>query len=375
MLEEDQTDAEAREARVASLQERLVRVAYHFVARGLFNDDRLTFAMHLARVLSRRQADAKAGAVLSRSLSLRGASTRLVQVDNEWDVFLERTPPPTGSPPQVPSWVPQEAHGAYQALADAVPTLVTTYRLSDPSLWAAWADHATPEEAWPDIGVRWSQHAFHQVLLVQALRPDRLQSAMARFASHVIGLASVEPPPTSIGELIRTETRAMEPVLFLTTPGADPTQELADLARDSVGPGSYEEVAMGQGQSDVAVRLLRECSSSGKWLCLKNLHLVVSWLPDLEKEIFSLEPHENFRLFLTSEAHGAFPSSLLEHSLKVTFEAPPGMRNNLLRTIRGWQSGAVANGPDPVKGRIRFALAWFHAILQVSQSAHAAIGM
>lgn len=31
---------------------------------------------------------------------------------------------------------------------------------------------------------------------------------------------------------------------------------------------------MGQGQADVALRLLRDCSRSGKWLCLKNLHLV-----------------------------------------------------------------------------------------------------
>ena len=43
---------------------------------------------------------------------------------------------------------------------------------------------------------------------------------------------------------------------------------------------------MGQGQSDVAMRNLRECARDGKWLCLKNLHLVTSWLPTLEKVLF-----------------------------------------------------------------------------------------
>ena len=43
------------------------------------------------------------------------------------------------------------------------------------------------------------------------------------------------------------------------------------------------QVAMGQGQSDIAMNLLRECSLSGDWLCLKNLHLVTAWLPVLEK--------------------------------------------------------------------------------------------
>ena len=40
---------------------------------------------------------------------------------------------------------------------------------------------------------------------------------------------------------------------------------------------------MGQGQAILAIQLLRECASKGHWLCLKNLHLVTSWLPALEK--------------------------------------------------------------------------------------------
>lgn len=40
---------------------------------------------------------------------------------------------------------------------------------------------------------------------------------------------------------------------------------------------------MGQGQADVALATLRECSRNGDWLCLKNLHLVTAWLPLLEK--------------------------------------------------------------------------------------------
>lgn len=43
------------------------------------------------------------------------------------------------------------------------------------------------------------------------------------------------------------------------------------------------QVAMGQGQSDIALRLLRDCASNGDWLCLKNLHLMIHWLSVLEK--------------------------------------------------------------------------------------------
>ncbi len=42
---------------------------------------------------------------------------------------------------------------------------------------------------------------------------------------------------------------------------------------------------MGQGQQDIAVQLLKKCAANGEWLCLKNLHLVIGWLPQLEKVI------------------------------------------------------------------------------------------
>jgi len=58
---------------------------------------------------------------------------------------------------------------------------------------------------------------------------------------------------------------------------------------------------------------------SGDWLLLKNLHLVVSWLPALEKEVHSIGPgrHPGFRLFLASQPHARFPATLLERSIKV----------------------------------------------------------
>ena len=39
-------------------------------------------------------------------------------------------------------------------------------------------------------------------------------------------------------------------------------------------------------------------------VCLKNLHLVISWLPNLEKELKNLQDvHPNFKCWMTTEAH------------------------------------------------------------------------
>jgi dynein heavy chain 2 len=53
----------------------------------------------------------------------------------------------------------------------------------------------------------------------------------------------------------------------------------------------------------------------------------------LEKEIKQLKADKKFRLWLTSEPHGKFPSILLQSSLKITYETPPGVKNNLSRTF------------------------------------------
>eukprot|EP00878_Enallax_costatus_P013542 GHUV01014158.1.p1 GENE.GHUV01014158.1~~GHUV01014158.1.p1 ORF type:complete len:511 (+),score=158.79 GHUV01014158.1:164-1696(+) len=212
---------------------------------------------------------------------------------------------------------------------------------------------------------------------------------------QLLHLPNLSPPPLSMRQLLQKTSESMdsnhessagaasvEPVLFVTTPGADPSQELAAFAETQVGRDRLHEVAMGQGQAEVALQLLKECTRTGDWLLLKNLHLVVSWLPLLEKEVHNLPPdrHEGFRLFLTSEPHGKFPATLLESSLKVVFEAPPGIKMNLQHTYASWSTDflagttAAATGTGtvqpvpaqlvPLRAQLLFLLAWFNAVIQ-----------
>ena len=94
------------------------------------------------------------------------------------------------------------------------------------------------------------------------------------------------------------------------------------------------------------------------------LFSLIAWLPSLEKEMKSLEPHENFRLWLTTESHPKFPPILLQSSLKITYEAPPGVRRNLQRTFESWSQDFVERGHSVVRSQALFALAWFHAVVQ-----------
>ena len=78
---------------------------------------------------------------------------------------------------------------------------------------------------------------------------------------------------------------------------------------------------------------------NGHWLILNNIHLMPRWLVELEKQldIFALEgSHKDFRLFLTSEPTPydpvrAIPIGILARSIKLTQEAPTGLKANLRR--------------------------------------------
>ncbi|CAN0404947.1 unnamed protein product, partial [Ectocarpus sp. 12 AP-2014] len=81
-----------------------------------------------------------------------------------------------------------------------------------------------------------------------------------------------------------------------------------------------------------------------------------------EKELSALEPHADFRLWLTTEPHEQFPPLLLQQSLKITFESPPGLKKSMQRTFSTWPSTMVEG--SVVKAQLLLALAWFHGIVQ-----------
>lgn len=160
---------------------------------------------------------------------------------------------------------------------------------------------------------------------------------MTSFCSEILKVPSISPAALNLQRLHHDgDTTPTEPILLITTPGADPSQEVEELAEKTVGFGHYTVIAMGQGQQDAALNAVKAARKSGDWVFLKNLHLAVSWIPILEKELNSSSPHQNFRfihvlcftndirLWLTAEPHPKFSTILLQSSTKITYEAPPG---------------------------------------------------
>ncbi|KAM4699205.1 cytoplasmic dynein 2 heavy chain 1 [Discoglossus pictus] len=340
-------ESDSTELRIKSLISSLKHMVYEYVCRSLFKADQLMFALHF----------------------VRGIQPDLFQ-ENEWDVFtgviigdmFKKSDSQKTLRDQIPSWIEQERAWVVALLKTSLPGLFQTLNLEDSNLWNHFSKSSVCEQDVPSTVAR-KISLFQQVLIVQAIRPDRLQSAMSLFVCKNLGLKELSPPPLNLKRLSR-ETLAIEPILIIISPGADPSQELQELASAEIGRESYHEVAMGQGQADLAIQTLRECAREGEWLCLKNLHLVISWLPVLEKELNTLQPKPNFRLWLTAEVHPKFTPILLQSSLKITYEAPPGLKKNMLRTYESWSPEQISKSGLSSRAQALFCLAWFHAVCQ-----------
>jgi dynein heavy chain 2 len=314
-----------------------------YVSRSLFKADRLTFGMHLVRGIMPEKFE-----------------------NNEWELFQGTFVPPGDPPSPAPNWCPHDRQPSLQVLRAAFPAIDGKWQLNKDSLWQAWSVSDKCEEEF-DGSVFAKMSSFQRVLLIQAVRPDRLESALTQFACESMGVSTLSPPPMSLVRLHSDDSSSKIPILFVTTPGADPSQELEEFARNYAQENNqamqFHQLAMGGGQNDDAIKLLHEAARSGDWICLKNLHLVISWVPLLEKEIKNLKPDDKFRCWLTTEPHAKFPPILLETSLKVTYEAPPGIKKNLLRTLESWNQQWFGSGSQ-LRSQVAFVCAHFHAIMQ-----------
>jgi len=90
---------------------------------------------------------------------------------------------------------------------------------------------------------------FHRLLLLRAMRPDRVTSALSQFVTEKMGEKYVEQPTFSMAETF-AETTKTTPILFVLFPGVDPTPDVEKEAAKydiSINNGRFINISMGQG--------------------------------------------------------------------------------------------------------------------------------
>ncbi|KAJ7071380.1 dynein heavy chain protein 1 [Mycena amicta] len=204
--------------------------------------------------------------------------------------------------------------------------------------------------------------ALRAALIIKCFRPDRLLQATAHLVRVVFEVDMSSESTFDLGDMVSNEVPAATPLALVSVTGYDASYRVENLIKNTGARST--SVAMGSPEGfTLADQAIAAASRQGTWVLLKNVHLASTWLGQLEKKLQTLNPHRNFRLFLTMEANPSIPVNILRQSRLIMNEPPPGIKANLLDSLRNISASRLSQGPTE-KVRLYFLLSWFHAVVQ-----------
>lgn len=95
-------------------------------------------------------------------------------------------------------------------------------------VWKNWYDLDAPEEV--DFPCEYKEHisSFQLLMLLRCFRIDRVYRAVGNYITEIMGEEYIMPPVISLDN-IYDQSSPSTPVIFILSPGSDPTAELMKL--------------------------------------------------------------------------------------------------------------------------------------------------
>jgi len=312
---------EEEEPRVLALREMIRMTIYQWVARGLFEKHKQIFRCQLTFRLMQKK-------ILP------------VEYTEKEMHFLLNCPSKADVPNPLKEWLPDLAWYAMQKLVEVegFELFAQNVEKEAPNRFKDWYNELTPEdEKLPLDWKKLEQTPFQKLLVIRVLRPDRITTALDNFVRRTLpnGDDYVDCDSTSSFFQVLTscylDSTPTTPIYFILSPGANPVKDVEDLARkQGIDPAKMlHTIALGQGQDVIAMNKLDIGHKEGHWVILQNIHLMPTFLLELEKklDIFAAEgSNPGFRLYLSSDESPAIPIGLLERAIKLTNEPPQGLK-------------------------------------------------
>eukprot|EP00606_Chrysophyceae_sp_TOSAG23-5_P001616 GSChrysophyteH2.ASY1.ANO1.110.1 assembled CDS len=334
-------------------------IIYQNICRGLFEKDKLLFS----------------SLVCFQIMKDRGVIHEI-----EWNVLvrgpgaIDKVKQPMNPHPDLisaPAW--NLIYGIEDVLQYTKP--VEKAAPNPDSEWTAWMKSPNIMEAPLPAPYNETVNNFQKLLLVKALREDKLQGAIATYVGMELGKPFATSPVASMADIYE-DINNSTPCIFILSSGADPTGTLLRFAKGKNYGDRLHIVSLGQGQGPVAKGLIDLGCGNGDWVCLQNCMLAKSWMPALDKIVSDVQArvkpiHKDFRLFLTSSPATYFPVSVLQNGVKMTNEPPKGFRANLLGNFANvikeddWEDEEIKlKGREVAWKKILCGLSFFHAQVQ-----------
>ncbi|XP_045448983.1 dynein axonemal heavy chain 3 [Melitaea cinxia] len=338
------------DVRLEGLNAHFTRSVYENVCRSLFEKDKLIFSLVLTLGIIRAKGELDDELV---SFLLTGG----VALDNPYEN-------PASSWLSEKSWseiVRCSNLNGLQGFKEHFEANVSSWK----ELYDSSAPHE--RELPPPYDV---MKGIPKLIIMRCIRPDKLIPLVQQYVVEEMGRPYIEPPPFDL-EKSYNDSNCASPLIFILSPGSDPMSALVKFASEKKVV-SFETISLGQGQGPIAAEMIARAAALGGWAVLQNCHVLQSWLGELERACAELlappAAHAACRLWLTSYPSRAFPVTVLQNGVKMTNEAPKGLKNNIYRS---YISDPICDPEFYIScprteewRRLLFALCFFHAIVQ-----------
>ena len=341
-------------ARCHELRHNITLSVFNYIRRGLFEYDKLTVATLLTLKILVNDGEMVADEV---DFLINGGSI----VD-------------PGNMGPLHEWMPESIWAKVKALETMTRFKdIGDSMQSDSDDWGAWFDIEKVEEAEIPGEFNAKLNALDRLILLRAMRPDRLMNSLAAFVAETMGKEYISQKPFNMASTFE-ESSKRTPIFFVLFAGVDPTPWVENLGREkglSSENKRFINISMGQGQEAPAEAIVKKFAKQGGWVMLQNCHWMSSWVPQLGRllEVVSDDAHEDFRCFISAEppplaSMRNMPESLMQSCIKVANEAPSDVQSNL---IRAWDNFSpdifeACKKPNEMKACL-FSLCWFHAVV------------
>ncbi|KAF5294393.1 hypothetical protein FQR65_LT10758 [Abscondita terminalis] len=325
-----------------NLQERMENLNDHFtnsiyrnVCRSLFEKDKLIFSLVLSVGILRSQ--------------------NLIDEDT-WNFFLTggvALDNPFTNPG--PDWLTEKSWSEIvrashlKNLGEFKNSLERNIRA-----WKEFYDSSNPHDL-PCPAPLNNLKGLSRLVVLRCIRPDKVVPGVAAYIVENMGQSYLEPPQFNLQESYN-DSNNCSPLIFILSPGSDPMSGLMRFASDrGIHKHHVMTVSLGQGQGPIASGMISKALTTGQWVVLQNCHLAESWMGELNRICDELP-------------ESGFPVAILQNGVKMTNEAPKGLRQNLLKSYNS----------DPISDKqfytscpkwrefqnMLFGLCFFHALVQ-----------
>ena len=374
--------------RIENVINTLTKTCWEYIVCGLYEKDKLLFNLQLA---------------LKIEMSL---PEEMNPIDfNDYQTYIKAG---AALAPGAGSNIDETLDPIFDSVRDNIIALsqlnslrgLISHIAGSPHEWAKLMSSPTPEEdPLPNFGQTKPEDVkpFTRAVIIRSLRPDRAIFASNKYIADFLGKEYMDFPSVQLDK-VSAEAGNKSPVIFLLSPGSDPTPLVEEAAKRA--KKELNTVSMGQGREEFAENFINQSKAKGEWVLLQNCHLGLKYMATLfekykadalaeaasqnaeneeeKKEEEKKGPkkpadknkepqkvtHEDYRLWITTEVHPKFPVSLLQLSIKLTNEPPMGAKASMKRTLSSITQQMIDTMETPEWHRLIYILAFFNTTVQ-----------